>query len=83
MFNLTIELAGAEPVTLDDMGCGSLVFSQHSEISDSLERIVLDWSQLKQAFEAALSRYGTEAKNTDRNTIAVIDDIDCILRSLG
>lgn len=66
MHNLTVQLEGEDEVTLDDMGCGSLVFSQHSEVSGRMERVVVDWKQLLQAAEVVRLRYGSETKNTDR-----------------
>ena len=58
MANLTIELHGADVVTLDDMGDGTVILSQHNEATGRLERTALDYRQLVQAVEALCPRYG-------------------------
>jgi hypothetical protein len=63
---IVLEAAGYEPITLNDMGCGSLIFSQDNEVSGRRESLAVDWTQLMQAVEALRPRYGDEAKNTDQ-----------------
>ncbi|MCB2061938.1 MAG: hypothetical protein KDE25_00490 [Novosphingobium sp.] len=66
MARLTIELQGEDPVTLDDMGEGTVILSQHSETHGRLERIATDYGQLRQALEALRPRYGSQdTKNTE------------------
>ena len=46
------------PVTLHDMGDGSLILSQYSETADRVERVVVTPGQLEGAVEALRGRYG-------------------------
>jgi hypothetical protein len=82
MYDLTFQLHGEDLVTLDDMGEGQIVLSSYND-TGGREAIALTWDQLSQAVEALRPRYGSEAKNIDRERELEIDGVDAILASLG
>lgn len=74
-YGMTFQLHGDEMITLDDMG-GTIVLSQHSELSGRMESVVLELGQLWQAVEIARHRYGSEGtKNTDRAMASAVLEI--------